>query len=208
MDTRRGTPAVMVWMLVLLLALCCAVAPAVAPAFGSPSPPSSSSPVPTGAVGWRAPVTGGLLVVRPFVAPPAPWLAGHRGVDLAGPPDSLILAAGAGVVVFAGPVAGRGVVSIDHPGGLRTTYEPVLASVVAGERVAAGDPIGTLVAGHPGCPLDACLHWGLRRGAVYLDPMLLLRPLRLRLKPLGVRASGAVARLVGVRRPADPDDTG
>ena len=82
-----------------------------------------------------------------------------------------MLAAGDGVVVFAGMVAGRPVVSIDHAGGLRTTYEPVDPSVGAGQRVARGSPIGTLLAGHAGCPVEACLHWGLRRGETYLDPL-------------------------------------
>jgi murein DD-endopeptidase MepM/ murein hydrolase activator NlpD len=76
------------------------------------------------------------------------------------------------------------VVSVDHPGGLRTTYEPVTASVHAGDPVALGSPLGVLEPGHPVCALAACLHWGLRRGAVYLDPLLLLKPLRVRLKPL------------------------
>jgi murein DD-endopeptidase MepM/ murein hydrolase activator NlpD len=81
-------------------------------------------------------------------------------------------------------VAGRGVVSIVHPGGLRTTYEPVTASVGVGDQVARGDPIGMLVVGHPGCPAAACLHWGLRRGTVYLDPLALLGLGRVRLLPL------------------------
>jgi hypothetical protein len=51
--------------------------------------------------------------------------------------------------------------------------------------VARGSPIGTLIAGHAGCPREACLHWGLRRGETYLDPLLLLRPVRVRLLPLG-----------------------
>ena len=75
-------------------------------------------------------------------------------------------------------------VSVDHPGALRTTYEPVTASVHAGEVVALGSSLGVLEAGHPNCPVAACLHWGLRRGTVYLDPLLLLKPLRVRLKPL------------------------
>jgi murein DD-endopeptidase MepM/ murein hydrolase activator NlpD len=89
------------------------------------------------------------------------------------------------VVVFAGLVAGRPVVSVGHADGLRTTYEPVLPAVRAGQAVAAGDLLGTLLPGHPGCPAAACLHWGLRRGDTYLDPLLLLRPPRLRLLPLG-----------------------
>ena len=44
-------------------------------------------------------------------------------------------------------------------------------------------PIGTLVPGHAGCPADACLHWGLRRGDTYLDPLRLL-VVRVRLLPL------------------------
>jgi murein DD-endopeptidase MepM/ murein hydrolase activator NlpD len=81
-------------------------------------------------------------------------------------------------------VAGRPVVSIDHAGGLRTTYEPVDPSVGAGLRVGRGSPIGTLMPGHGGCPVEACLHWGLRRGETYLDPMSLLGPPRVRLLPL------------------------
>jgi murein DD-endopeptidase MepM/ murein hydrolase activator NlpD len=95
-----------------------------------------------------------------------------------------VLAAGDGVVVFAGMVAGRPVVSIDHADGLRTTYEPVDPSVAAGQRVARGSRIGALAAGHAGCPREACLHWGLRRGETYLDPMLLFRAVQVRLLPL------------------------
>ncbi len=98
-------------------------------------------------------------------------------------PAQAVLAAGGGVVLFAGMVAGRPVISIGHPSGLRTTYEPVDATVAAGQVVARGSPIGTLAAGHAGCSSSACLHWGLRRGEVYLDPLGLLRPPRVRLLP-------------------------
>ena len=40
-----------------------------------------------------------------------------------------------------------------------------------------------LADGHAGCTAEACLHWGLRRGEVYLDPLSLLRPPRVRLLP-------------------------
>jgi murein DD-endopeptidase MepM/ murein hydrolase activator NlpD len=96
-----------------------------------------------------------------------------------------VLAAGPGVVAFAGSVAGVGVVSIDHPDGLRTTYQPVRPAVAVGVAVAAGDPIGVLSAGHAGCPVDACLHWGLRHGAEYLDPLGLLTTVPVRLYPVG-----------------------
>jgi murein DD-endopeptidase MepM/ murein hydrolase activator NlpD len=97
----------------------------------------------------------------------------------------VVRTAGDGVVAFAGMVAGRPVVSVDHADGLRTTYEPVQPTVAAGQVVTRGSPLGTLLAGHGGCPAAACLHWGLRRGETYLDPLALLRPPEVRLLPRG-----------------------
>jgi murein DD-endopeptidase MepM/ murein hydrolase activator NlpD len=142
----------------------------------------TDAPPPPAAL-WTAPVAG--EVVRAFDPPPTPYGPGHRGVDLAEAPGAAVRAAGDGVVVFAGTVAGRPVVSVDHAGGLRTTYEPVDPAVAAGQPVARGSPLGALVAGHAGCPVAACLHWGLRRGETYLDPLSLLRPVRVRLLPPG-----------------------
>jgi murein DD-endopeptidase MepM/ murein hydrolase activator NlpD len=69
-------------------------------------------------------------------------------------------------------------------GSLRTTYEPVQATVRRGVRVAAGERIGLLQAGHPGCSEKACLHWGLLRGETYLDPLSRLGERPVRLLPL------------------------
>ena len=112
--------------------------------------------------GW--PLAGRPAVIRAFEAPAVPYGPGHRGVDLASVAGAAVLTAGAGTVAFAAVVAGRGVVSVDHPGGLRTTYEPVSATVAAGDRVARGEQLGTVQLGHPGCTATACLHWGVRRG--------------------------------------------
>jgi murein DD-endopeptidase MepM/ murein hydrolase activator NlpD len=141
-----------------------------------------------GRTGWRWPVGGpggsAPTVTRGFAPPATRYGSGHRGVDLSAPPGSPVLASGTGVVAFAGMLAGRGVISIDH-GPLRTTYEPVEPEVRVGQAVGAGDVIGTLAPGHPGCPAGAgCLHWGLRRGADYLDPLGLLRPQHSRLLPV------------------------
>jgi murein DD-endopeptidase MepM/ murein hydrolase activator NlpD len=152
--------------------------PLLLPAGGAVATPGE---VPVGL--WSRPVDG--AVTRPFDPPPNRFGAGPRGADLAAAPGSPVRAAGDGVVVFAGMVAGRPVVSVDHAGGLRTTYEPVAASVGAGQPVARGAVLGTLAAGHAGCPVAACLHWGLRRGEVYLDPLSLLGPPEVRLLPMG-----------------------
>ncbi|MGY1772364.1 peptidoglycan DD-metalloendopeptidase family protein [Blastococcus sp. SYSU D00813] len=165
-------------LLAALLLLACLVV--AGPATAAPDPPAR---LPAGGV-WVPPVPGP-EVTRAFEAPGSPYGPGHRGVDLAAAPGAVVVAAGDGVVAFAGAVAGRPVVSIDHPGGLRTTYEPVEPSVGAGQRVTSGSPVGTLAAGHAGCPAPACLHWGLRRGETYLDPLQLLASPRIRLLPPG-----------------------
>jgi murein DD-endopeptidase MepM/ murein hydrolase activator NlpD len=136
---------------------------------------------PLAGFGWPlAPAPG---VSRPFQPPSQPYGPGHRGVDLVGTPGQPVLAAGAGVVVYAGPLADRGVVSIDHADGLRTSYEPVRAAVRPGQLVRRGEPVGSLEPGHLGCRSVACLHWGLRRDGQYLDPLLLVRRNRVRLLP-------------------------
>ena len=119
------------------------------------APAATAAPVPAL---WHWPLAGTPAVTRPFAPPPSPYAAGHRGVDLAAVPGQPVVAAGAGVVAFAGMVAGRPVVSVDHPGGLRTTYEPVAPVVAAGQAVGLGTPLGELAAGHAGCPAEACLH--------------------------------------------------
>jgi murein DD-endopeptidase MepM/ murein hydrolase activator NlpD len=127
-------------------------------------------------------------VTRVFDAPSPNWNRGHRGVDLAGVPGQHVYAAAGGTVVFAGELAGRPLVSIAHPGGLRTSYEPVKPSVRVGDLVAAGAVLGELVAGHAGCAAAACLHWGAMWGpasrADYVDPLGLLAGTPIRLKPL------------------------
>ena len=123
-------------------------------------------------------------VVAGFDPPAEEWGAGHRGVDLAGHPGQVVRAALAGRVTFAGVLAGRGVVVVDH-GDTRTTYEPVTASVSVGRTVARGAAIGVLTVPLSHCFPAACLHWGWRRGDTYLDPLLLVgRTDDVRLLPL------------------------
>jgi murein DD-endopeptidase MepM/ murein hydrolase activator NlpD len=125
-------------------------------------------------VAYSAPVGASVVVVRAFVAPSGPYAAGHRGVDLATTPGELVLAAAEGQVRFAGMVAGRGVVVIEHPDGVLTEYEPVTPSVRAGAQMARGQPIGRIHGGHLTCGPSRCLHWAARRDGAYYDPMTLL----------------------------------
>jgi hypothetical protein len=139
--------------------------------------------------GWRWPLTGTPEVDRPFQPPASTWGAGHRGVDLAGQLGEPVLAAGSGRVTYAGLLAGRGVVTVTHAGGLRTTYEPVAAAVSVGEVVAAGDLLGSLGTGHASCRVGVtCLHWGLKRGTTYLDPLGVIVGGTLQLLPINAKA--------------------
>ncbi|WP_344050327.1 M23 family metallopeptidase [Streptomyces thermoalcalitolerans] len=166
---------------------------------GGPAPPAGADPGPAGAdpgrpgaagepgegqapvpaVGRTWPVGVRPPVLRGWEPPATVYGPGHRGVDLGAPPGAPVRAVAVGRVFFAGPVAGRGVVSIELTGTgdppLRTTYEPVSASVRKGDRVAAGGIVGTVQATGSHCG-GACLHWGLLRGTVYLNPLLLLPP--------------------------------
>lgn len=155
-----------------------------------PPPAQASTATPSDAASWRSPV-GGLDLLTRFDPPPQPWLPGHRGVDLAASQGLPVTAAGSGTVVFADDLAGRGVISIVHANGLRTTYEPVEPLVAAGDTVAIGQTIGQLQAGHASCTDTACLHLGLKRGPLYLDPMLLFGSGKVRLLPRPGKAEGS-----------------
>lgn len=141
-------------------------------------------PVPEepGRLAW--PLTPRPHVTRNFEPPATLFGPGHRGVDLEAAAGQQVLAADMGVVVFAGQVAGQGVVAVDHDGGLHTTYLPITPTVAAGDQIYRGQPLGTAIPGHPGCPTATCLHWGARRGMEYIDPLALVgTPSRVRLKP-------------------------
>jgi murein DD-endopeptidase MepM/ murein hydrolase activator NlpD len=143
-----------------------------------------AGPVSAPAGGWEWPLRPAPdRVVRGFDPPAQPWLAGNRGVDLAGQPGQPVRAAGPGVVTFAGRIAGVGVVSVTS-GALRTTYEPVRVAVHRGQRVAAGAVLGRLTRTGSHCRPASCLHWGLLRGSDYLDPLALLGLEQVRLLPL------------------------
>ena len=144
---------------------------------------SLSAPGVAGASGqWRWPVAGPHRVVHPYQPPAHDWLPGHRGVDLAVGSSAVVYAVGAGRVSFVGEIAHRSVLVISHAGNLRTTYEPVTATVRLGQRVVVGQRIGIVQRNGSHCR-PSCLHLGLKRGASYLNPLLLFAPTRARLLP-------------------------
>ena len=133
------------------------------------------------------------IIVDHFRPPACRWCPGNRGIDYATVSGGPVTASAAGVVTFAGQVGGQLFVVVAHPDGLRTTYAFVQSIVVTvGERVAQGDIVATSA--------DR-LHFGVRRGDVYLDPELLFEGAvaRARLVP----TDGSAGRRAGwARAPA------
>ncbi|MFK4099258.1 M23 family metallopeptidase [Streptomyces sp. NPDC019531] len=145
------------------------------------TPAATDTSVPALARTW--PVGTRPAVLRGWEPPATVYGRGHRGVDLAASPGTPVQAVAAGRVSFAGRVAGKGVVSLGLTGtDLRTTYEPVTASVKRGDEVEAGDVVGTVEPTGSHCT-TTCVHWGLLRGDTYLDPLSLLPPWLLRRGP-------------------------
>lgn len=137
------------------------------------------SPIAEAASAQPTPPVDG-VVVDGFRPPAHIGAPGNRGWEYATAPGTPVRSVIGGVVAFAGPVAGNLYVSVDHPGGLRTTY-----SFLADVTVSAGQMVGIgTTLGHT----DTRFHFGLRRNGDYLDPALLFRaapsgPPRLVLRP-------------------------
>lgn len=126
---------------------------------------------------YQPPVDG--AVRDPFRPPSTPYGPGNRGLEYDTTGGEAVRAIGPGVVAFAGPVAGRGVVSVVHPDGLRSSLTGLGRVLVRrGERVATGTVVGTAL------PM---LHLGVRRDGEYVDPASLfgrrVRPRRAILVP-------------------------
>lgn len=121
---------------------------------------------------WLWPVPAPIRVVSPFRAPPTPYSAGHRGVDVAVDRGTQVIAPAAGVVSFAGRVVDRGIVAIDHGSGVVSAIEPVDALVDEGTVIAAGDTVGIVASG--GHCAAECVHFGVRINGEYVSPYLFL----------------------------------
>ncbi len=138
-----------------------AFAAACAAVLAAGTAPASAQAEPALTYIW--PVHG--TIVDHFRPPAHEYGPGNRGLEFATRPGSSFWAAARGIVSFAGPVGGRLHVTVSHPDGLRISYSGVAGiGVTRGERVHQGQLLGTTA--------DR-LHVGVRRGDVYLDPVLI-----------------------------------
>ncbi|HUG49582.1 MAG TPA: M23 family metallopeptidase, partial [Terrimesophilobacter sp.] len=140
----------------------------VGPLSWSATPPAAGAAPSAISQRWHWPVDPPWRVLKPFVAPATPYGPGHRGIDIASFAGAAVYAPTDGTVYFVGVVVDRPVLSIRHPGGLVSSFEPVVSSLSPGDVVRRGERTGTLVPGH--CP-QTCLHFGVRLNGQYLSPL-------------------------------------
>ena len=151
-----------------------------------------------GAPRWLAPPVDS-VITRYFEPPESDFGPGHRGIDYGVVPGVKVRAAAAGLVSFAGSVAGTNAVTLDHGDGLVTTYTRLgTISVLRGTRVDQGEFIGTTSSAHPG--EWAGLHFGVKMNAAYVDPLTLLGPVdvsdAIRLAPTTEKLEGNIDSLL------------
>lgn len=150
------------------------LAPGPAVAHAAPEPAGAAwmpahAAVPGPAPRWAWPVMPP-QVVGAYAAPPTPYAAGHRGIDLAATPEQHVTAPADATVRFAGVVVDRPVLTLDHGGGVLSSYEPLATELVAGQPVARGAVVGRLASG--GHCAGSCLHVGVRVDGAYVSPLL------------------------------------
>lgn len=168
-EDRVMTPLVRGLVLVVVIGL------VAVPGGAAASSAAMAAPAPYGgrtALGWLWPVRGA-RIAAPYAAPAHAYGPGHRGVDLqprGG--DAHVRSPADGVVAFSGMIAGRGILTIDHGGGLVTTLEPIASELHPGDAVSSGEEVGEIsLGGH--APVGA-IHFGVRLNGEYINPLLLL----------------------------------
>lgn len=127
---------------------------------------------------WKLPFSSPHQLARQYLQPTSDYSAGHRGVDYLVTPGEIIYAPSAGNVNFSGRLVNRSLVSIRHPGGFVTEFEPICSDLRVGDDVLAGQPIGSVCEADGGyaqhCPNAICLHFSLRLNGNYLSPFALI----------------------------------
>jgi len=139
---------------------------------------SSTSTAPTRSAprnsGWLWPLIG---PITQYFGQSLTKYGFHNGIDIDGETGDPVRAARSGRVVVAGMYDQCGAlqVHIDHRNGLVSWYRHLSRiDVRVGARVAAGTIIGRV--GATGCALGSHLHFAIRRGTTFVDPLRYLPP--------------------------------
>lgn len=129
---------------------------------------------------WVWPVHGD--VITQYRNGSDPYAAGqHRGIDIAAPVGTPVVAAAGGEVLFAGTAGSSGLtVSVRTGDGYDSSYLHLSAVAVrAGAHVSAGERLGAVGTSGTRSAVQPHLHFGVREAGTrhaYLDPLSLLPP--------------------------------
>lgn len=114
-------------------------------------------------------------VTRAYEPPAVNWLPGHRGIDLAAEPGETVRTPEEGIVSWIGTIDGVPMMTVTHRGGIRTTYQPVETLLSIGDRVIGEEAIGSVAELPESAAYEHVgLHFGVKRGEQYLDPLIWL----------------------------------
>jgi murein DD-endopeptidase MepM/ murein hydrolase activator NlpD len=145
-----------------------------------PAPPvpaaarATAKPAPVAASGWRWPLIG--PITQRFGETLTKY-GFHQGIDIDGATGDPVRAARTGTVTVAGhwDDCGGLQIHVDHGDGLSSWYRHLSRiDVAVGQRVAAGTVIGAV--GETGCAFGSHLHFAIRRGSSFVDPLRYLPP--------------------------------
>lgn len=151
-------------------------------------PAASESHLPTQTIyqsglNWDYPLEEEPEIINHYEAPITNYARGHRGADFQISPDSAILAPESGTVIFSRVLGDRSLISIQHPGGYKTEFEPVCSNFKQGDSVTRGEIIGTFCEPSENyrwhCEQPPCLHFSIRSSGGYLNPELMFGQLEL-----------------------------
>jgi len=95
----------------------------------------------------------------------------HKGVDIAAPEGTAVIAASSGQVVMANTTKAHGImIIIDHGGGVYSLYQHLRGvNVKPGQKVISGERIGSV--GSTGIVTGPHLHWQINVFGIPVDPM-------------------------------------
>lgn len=181
-NTRTGRKAATALVILIVLANAALfasliVAPMAVAGQASTAPEGSGDDaIPAVKGDWGYPLAGSYSTGRGYGYHPVKGCAycpsDHLGYDMDQPCGARIHAAGPGTVITAGPMPGWGnTVRVDHGNGVVTLYGHMQwhsQSVVVGDRVTAGTPLGS--EGSTGKSTGCHLHFEVQLNGIAVDP--------------------------------------
>jgi murein DD-endopeptidase MepM/ murein hydrolase activator NlpD len=127
---------------------------------------------------WAPPLELPVSLVNLYRQPNSDYSAGHRGIDYRVSLGDSVLAPADGHIWYSGKVVNRSLISIKHPDGTLSEFEPVCTDLAKGESVFQGQQIGQVCGADEEylqhCLSESCLHFSIRIQGAYLSPQVFI----------------------------------